>query len=479
MLAPTARQPSLFYAALGHQASLLKDDLLDPIDRLLDDEALVALAAAALASRAPKAATVGRPGIAPDRLLRCCALKHIKNWSFRTLERELRASLVYRRFTRFDDGDIPDFSTFSRSFSLLGPEVTQAVHARVVGIARRERVATGRKLRTDTTVVESNIHHPTDSTLLQDGVRVLTRAMKTLTGACAPSALRVVDHGRSVQRRVLEIHRAAKKMNEQNRERMKASYAKLVGVARGVVRQAERVGAAVESGALAVVGKVGRALVADAQLRHFMPLVRRVIGQTEARVFGGDHHVDGKVVSLFEEHSAVLRRGKVAKPTEFGRLVRVDETENGVVSGYEVTAGAPSDATLWAGALDQHEARFGRAPRMATADRGFHSAANERLAYERGVENVVLPARGPLGQARRARQKERPFRRALRWRAGIEARIATLKHRFGMARAQYKGGRGFARYVGWCVISQNLVSIARVRCRREARRDAAKTQRAA
>ena len=140
--------------------------------------------------------------------------------------------------------------------------------------------------------------------------------------------------------------------------------------------------------------------------------------------------------------------------------------ENGIVSHYEVCQGNPADTTSWEPALVQHVEIFGRAPVMATADRGYFSAANERLAKDMGVEKVALPARGPLSKLRAKLQKQRWFRRAMRWRAGIEARIATLKGCFSMRRATYKGERGFQRYVAWSVITHNLVSIARTQRRK-------------
>lgn len=166
MIGSTTRQSSLFYVPLARQAVLLKDDLLDPVDALLDDPELVSLVRQRLAIRRPLSPRTGRPCIAPDRLLRCCVLKHLKGWSLRELERELRSNLVYRRFTRFDADPTPNYSTFSRCFALLGADMTQRIHERVVAKAREERVARGRKLRTDTTVVESNVHYPTDSALL-------------------------------------------------------------------------------------------------------------------------------------------------------------------------------------------------------------------------------------------------------------------------------------------------------------------------
>jgi len=253
-----------------------------------------------------------------------------------------------------------------------------------------------------------------------------------------------------------------------------------MGLARGVVRTAERVTEEFKSGKLPVPGSFARVLINEAQLRHFTPLVQKVLEQTRARVFGGDRHVQGKVLSLFEEHTQAIRKGKAHRPTEFGRLVRIDEVENGVVSAYAVQDGNPADARAWVPALEQHERLFGRAPKRATADRGFFSAENEQEAKTRGVKQVALPARGPLSKTRAALQKQGWFRRLLRWRGGVEPRIANPKHRFGMARAAYKGDPGFKRFVGWCVISQNLVSIARALSRRKARRqDATERRRAA
>ncbi len=471
MIATTVRQSWLFYAPLDRQAALLKDGLLDPVDQLLEDPALVDLVRQSLAARSPASTRTGRPGIAPDRLLRCCVLKHLKGWSFRELEREVRGSLVYRRFTRFDAEVTPDFSTFSRTFALLGPAVTSQIQQRSVGLAREQGLAPGHQLRTDTTVVESNVHYPTDSTLLGDGLRVLSCSLRRIAAECKSGALAVVDHGRAVKRRLLEICRAAKCLNQTNQQRLEESYGKLVAMTRGVVRQVHTVLERFDSGRLKVVGHLLRVETEVSQLRHFKPLVEKVIAQTQERIWKGNTHVVGKVLSLFEEHTQAIRKGKAHKPTEFGRLVRIDEVEDGIVSHYEVLEGNPADTNAWTPALAAHQAQFGQSPRMATADRGYFSANNEREAQARGVKKVALPARGRLSAARAQRQKQRWFRRALRWRAGIEATISTLKHPFSMVRATYKGDRGFQRYVGWCVITKNLFSMARsvVRRRSDAR----------
>lgn len=467
MLTSTQHQSWLFYLPLARQAALLKDDLLEPVDLLLDDPQLIELVRCSLAARHPASLRTGRRGIAPDRLLRCCVLKHLKGWSFRDLERELRSNLIYRHFTHFDAEATPDFSTFSRLFALLSPELTEQIHQRVVGVAKQEGVAQGRRLRVDTTAVESNIHYPTDSTLLGDGIRVLSRSLKRIAAECKSGALEVVHHGRAVKYRLLEISRAAKSLTVSNRQRLQESYSKLLALTRDVVRQANHTLQQWKNGKLKVVGSLLQVETQAARLHHFVPLVEKVITQTQERVWGGNTHLPGKVLSLFEPHTQVIRKGKAHKPNEFGRLVRIDEVENGIVSGYQVLEGNAADTNSWLPALEQHQARFGHVPQMATADRGFFSMQNERQAEALGVAKVALPAPGRLSNKRTKRQKQSWFKRALRWRAGCEATISTLKHPFSMLRATYKGEPGFQRYVGWSVITKNLVSIARFLERRK------------
>jgi IS5 family transposase len=385
----------------------------------------------------------------------------VKGWSFRGLERELCSNLVYRRFTHYDGEATPDFTSFSRLFALLGPSVTRKIHQRVVEVACECGVAQGRKLKTDTTAVESNIHYPTDSSLLGDGIRVLSRSLARVAAECKSGAVKVVHHARTVKYRLLEISRAAKSLTPVNQRRMKKSYKMLVALTRRVVRQAGKVMKRWQKGKLPVVGSLLSVTMQMARLEHFLPLVGKVIQQTQQRVFCGNTRVEGKIISLFEPHSQVIRKGKAHKPNEFGRLVRVDEVENGIVSGYQVLEGNAADTGSFLPALEHHQSVFGQVPKMATADRGFFSAQNEREAKEVGVRKVAIPARGRLSSKRAEQQKQRWFRRALRWRAGIERTISHLKHPFSMARARYKGDRGFQRYVGWSVITKNLFSIAR------------------
>ena len=199
---------------------------------------------------------------------------------------------------------------------------------------------------------------------------------------------------------------------------------------------------------------------AQAQLRQRQPVVQRVLAQTRARIVGGDTHVPEKVLSIFEPHTEAIRKGKIATPTEFGKLVTIQESEHQIITAYEVHARRPADATLWTPALDRHQTIFGRAPDTATGDRGFSSARNEQAAIDRGVRRVILPRCGPKSPTRRTFERQRWFRRGQRWRVGCEGRISVLKRRHGLDRCRYHGLEGMNRWVGLGVIANNLVSTA-------------------
>jgi IS5 family transposase len=199
---------------------------------------------------------------------------------------------------------------------------------------------------------------------------------------------------------------------------------------------------------------------AQRQLQAMRPLVQRVVGQTRARVLGGNTHVPDKVLSVFEPHTATIRKGKISKPNEFGNLVTIQESEHQIITASDVHAGRPADVTLWTPALDRHQTIFGRAPDLAAGDRGFSSATNEHAATARGVRRVILPRRGPKSSARRAFERQRWFRRGQRWRVGCEGRISVLKRRHGLDRCRYHGENGMHRWVGLGVIANNLVSTA-------------------
>jgi IS5 family transposase len=436
------RQRSLVEVLLP-DGDKLWDSTLRQIDTLLDDEALVDRVAETLAQRHPQSRRRGRLGTPATVVLRTLVLKHLSDWSFDECEREVRGSLVYRAFCRIDGERVPDAKTLIRLAHLLDEAVLKDLLARLVALGRERRVVRGRRLRVDTTVVETNIHYPTDATLLADGVRLLTRGLRRL-------GERVRERARSVARRVFEIaqrsrsagHRVPAGVRARSQARMKRLYQGLLRITRTVVGQAAKALARARRGRHA------------AQLSTTVDLVRQVLAQTRARVLRGDTHYPGKVVSLFEPHTDIIRKGKLTKPTEFGRVVKIQEAEAQFITDYAVCERRQADRTLWGPALDRHIELFGGPPQLAVADGGFASATNERAAHERGVRHVVLPRQPRDTRSRRARL-------ALRWRTGSEGRISALKRRHGFRRCRYRGESGMQRWVGLGVIANNLLVLGR------------------
>jgi transposase, IS5 family len=290
---------------------------------------------------------------------------------------------------------------------------------------------------------------------------VLTRTMQRASAALGDARGRVRNRLRSVGRRVLIIGRQAR--SPETRDALVRSYRRLMVTARAVDRDAatmvRRITQRLRTASAAVATTLTRA---RQQLRDMQPLVRRVLDQTRARLLGGDTHVRDKVLSVFEPHTEAIRKGKIAKPTEFGKLVTIQEAEHQIITAYEVHPTRPADMTLWTPALDRHIAIFGRAPDLAAGDRGFASAKNEEAALMRGVRRVILPRPGGKTPTRRAYERQRWFRRGQRWRVGCEGRISVIKRRHGLRRSRYRGADGISRWVGLGVIANNLVSAATV-----------------
>lgn len=437
------------------------EEWLVKVDQALEDRELLDLVQEAMAQRYPRSKNRGRPGTPAEVALRLLLLKHLKNWSYAELEREVRANLVYRQFTRIGLARVPDEKTMVRLGQALGP-VTKQLHERVVALAATKKVARGRKMRLDTTVTEKNIRYPTDSQLLGDGIRVITRTIEKLKTVAGEQQLKFRNRGRSVNHRLLEIARAARQQGEAGREKLKKSYGKLLITAQRVVGAGERAVQQLTTKAkrLSNPQHKARARALGQQTAETIALVRRVMAQTKARVFGDEQHYPHKVLSIFEPDTEAIRKGKAHKPTEFGKLVKIQEAENQIIVDYEVYDERPTDAALLLPAIEKHKAVFGHAPRLLAADAAFFSAANEAAAEQAGVKQVAIPSKATKSQARRQRQHQRWFRRAQRWRVGCEGRISVLKRKHGLTRSRYKGRTGMQRWVGLGVIANNLVAFA-------------------
>ena len=293
-------------------------------------------------------------------------------------------------------------------------------------------------------VVETNIHHPTDSALLSDGVRVLSRLLrrtKKVLGERSGSmgkkkAFRT--RNRSVRRVSQQLHRIAQRKSQKAKEELKEAYRKLITItqasctqARGVLKVLE--GETDDPGA-------GRLLEG---FEHFVPLVEQGIAQATRRVLRDEQvPAQQKILSLFEEHTQIISRQKPGKPREFGRKVLLDEVDGGIVSRYEILEEVGREHPHLPTSLEAHQEHFGGAPQLLAADRGLYWAENERFAQEAGVKHIVVPKSAKPSEKRKRHEKQRWFRRGFRFRAGIEGRISVLNRAFGLGLCLDHGEEG-------------------------------------
>ena len=446
------------------------DPVLTHLDRLLDDDVLFQAIKADLLRRHPRTATDGRPSTPVEVIMRMLIVKHLYNWSYEHTEQWVGDSLVLRQFCRVYAEQVPDDTTLIRWANLIRPATLHHLLDHVTERARHLKVTRGRKLRIDATVVETNIHYPVDSTLLGDGIRVLTRTIrraKTVIGeTVARTHTLFRDRRRSARRVMKGVIDAARRRGEQARQQLQEGYRQLLDLTEQVVAQAQQVQHSLQQQTDATAQRLHQTL------QTFIARVEQVIRQTRRRVMHAEQVPAGeKLVSLFEPHTAIIRKGKPGKPTEFGRVVWLDEVDGGIISRYSVLDGNPDDAAQLPASLDHHIEQFGQPPEVLAGDGKLATPTNERLAAQRKVRQVVLPRPGRKTAARIAYEQQRWFRRGRNWRAGIEGRISGLKRGQGLDRCRYHGEDGMERWVGLGVIAHDLRAIARHQAERAARQD--------
>ena len=429
---------------------------LAAIDQVLDDDELFSMIRNDLACRRPKTQTAGRHSTPVEVILRLLAVRHLFNWSYEVTEQEVSDSLVLRQFCRVYFQPVPDHTTLCKWARLIQAETLAAFNERLMELAIASKLTRGRKLRMDGMVVETNIHHPTDSSLLADGVRVLGR---TLSQARQLLGDKLDLPPRLFRNRTRSAKRAARQIakgSSQGKVAIQAHYHHLLEAAAATVKQVHQVLKAIQ----ATAQQEGQCLLATFQT--FLPRLEQVMDQAQRRVLENQSvPAAEKLVSLFEPHTDIIRRGKVNKPTEYGHKVWLGEVEGGFIAQYHILDGNPADNQQWQPTLNQHRQLFGHPPWQASADRGVHSAANERWAHNLGVKRVILPQPGKKSEARRRYEHQHWFWRGRRFHAGVEGRISVISRKHGLSRCRDKGEQGFHRWVGWGVIANNLTMMAK------------------
>ena len=441
----------------------LSEEWMIHADRVLEDRQLIAIFFEALGKRHPKSKSRGREGTSAETVMRLMILKHTRNWSYVTLEREVRANLVYRNFTRVGAGKMPDAKTMGRWGLALGPEPIKQFHERMVKIAQANNVVEGRRMRVDTTVTETNIHYPTDSSLLGDGARVLIRTMKKITKIAGEVGTKLRDRSRAVKLRTLDVARTARSKAKQSQGKLKETYRKLLDSTSRVVGQAKKFAQEVAEGVKHAADPLKQLALHGLreEIETMVPRVKQVMKQTRARIFRGDTRSEDKIFSIFEPSTEIIRKGKAGKPNEFGKVVKIQEGENQIVVDYEVYDQRPSDSDVLIPAIEAHRRALDRTPHLVAADAAFYSGKNDAEAKAMGVKRVSIPNRSTKSPARKHEQKKRWFRNGQKWRTGCEGRISVAKRRHGLNRCRYKGDRGMKRWVGIGIIADTLINIGR------------------
>lgn len=435
------------------------DPVLQQILTFLDDHAALVEQVRLDLVRGLKNPNTGRDGITPAQTLRSLILMRVKNWDYRELRERINDGYTLRIFTDFDSHRVPQHDAFHRAFHRLSQATLQAINQAVIQAAVQLGLEDGKQLRVDTSVVETDIHFPTDATLLWDTVRTVTRLVEDLQEMLPRRVPGSTNRTRSARRRMLKLER----MTAQERHtQQEPKYRELLRITEQVLANARRV---VEKATrVKGMGVMGRAKV-DAfrqEIVRYCDLGDRVMDQTRRRVIEGELvPSEEKVYSIFEPHTDLIKRGKARKPVEFGHKVFLAESAQGLITDYQVLDGNPADTSQVRGSLERHQQIFHCAPDLYAADRGFYSVENLDECQEAGVIQVSIPQRGGQKTAEReALERSSAFKKGQRFRVGIEGRISVLFRGRGMKRCRAHGRERFAVLVGAAVLANNLLRIA-------------------
>lgn len=436
------------------------DPALAKVEVYLEDEKLYRLIKKDLSKRWPKTLETGRHSTPVEVILRMLVVKRLYHYSYEDTERNVSDSLNLRRFCRVYLHEVPDDTTLIRQANLIQPKTLEKFNQRIMELAIERKVTSGRKLRTDGTVVESNIRPPSDNRLLADSVRVLVRNV-IRARTVMPTA------GQKAQEKFEDFTQTAKQLSRQISETLRIrtdaartagrrQYQELLSLTRETVEAARQTQKQLRK------RSEQRAKRLAETLATFIPRAEQVIDQTVRRILQGEQvPAREKIVSVFEAHTDIIRRGKESKPVEYGHKIWLNEVEGGLVSHYRILEGNPPDERQWKPSLKAHLATFKHPPRQASADRGLASEPNEQLAHDLGIQHVILPKRGYRSKAREKLEHRAWFVKGRHWHAGVEGRISILKRAHGLGRCLAHGLTGFYSWVGWGVIAGNLAVLGR------------------
>lgn len=341
-----------------------------------------------------------------------------------------------------------------------GPKTIDNLNEALIRKAKENKIIRGRKLRIDTTVIESDIHYPTDASLLADGIRVITKTVKKLKELGAAARTTFQDRTRSTKKRILSIAKLTKRRTNQTYDEVRAITGNIMDIAQATLKEAKRVLKNTRHYVWRKDKDLNPGIARTAKkLQQLIEQTDQIIRQTSA-VNQGNVRLPNRVISIFDPDARPIRRGKVKAPTEFGYKVLLSESEEKIITDYQVLEGNPADDTLLKSAVTKHSQKTGRVPWAVATDRGFGGKHNERFLKELGVKRCSLPRKGKLSKSRKEYQSQNWFKRLQRWRAGGEATISLLKRKYGLNRSRLRGSNGTKTWVGFGIMAYNLRKIA-------------------
>jgi IS5 family transposase len=395
-------------------------------------------------------------GVASDSILRMVVVKHIEGLSFRENIIRIDDSQMLRFFCRIFDDAIIDYSTFAKLANYIQPRTWEAVNGILARYCKQEKKIEGKDLRLDTTAVETDIHFPVDSSLLLDSNRVLTRLLIEVRGVD-------FQYTGGFRSRLDDAKRyAVAILRESHAGRQRQLYRKLLATTQRVVEHAQRtiirIGETLKDESRAT--KLGISALQE-KLAHYIPLALRCLDQARRRVMEGEAVPNSeKLFSIFEPHTELLIRGKAGKPVEFGHMVELHQVEGGLITGYAAHAQRPAEPGLLNGAVEKHNALFGRLPEVVAADKGFYAGQEVANLKKRGIKTVAIGKKGKRTEQEEQEEHGVLFKAAQRFRAGIEGAISTLKRSYRLRRCLSKGWERFENWVGAAIFARNLWWLA-------------------
>jgi IS5 family transposase len=455
MLRTINAEPTLWDAILP-EAALRLPPRLAAVDGLLDDPRFFEPFVPFFSARE------GRPSIPMETYLRMMFLRFRYGLGFETLCAEVADSIAWRRFCRIPlDSPVPHPTTLLKITSRCGPTAVDALNEALLAKAAEAKLVRVDRVRADTTVVPANVAYPTDSGLLAKGVAALVWVVTVLKVAGLAKRTRFRDRRRSVRRRAHDVAVWLRRRNDDARAEVLAITGQLADLAEATVVDARAVAVnARRTLARRGVPGDGRTRAALGELDRLSGLVEAVIGQTRTRLAGGTPDGATRVVSLHDPDARPIAKGRLGRPVEFGYKAQVADNADGLVLDHTVVIGNPPDAPMLAPAVARIKARFGRAPRAVTADRGYGEAAVDTALVELGVKTVAIPRRGKPGVERTKLQRSSRFVKLVKWRTGSEARISCLKRDYLWNRTLFDNHTGARTWCGWGVLAHNTVHVA-------------------